>query len=84
MTGALWITTVLSLCLEKFLVGLLGMNILIRNLECHKHLLFLGTEVEFFVTLGVLKDKFLKTFLIFRISMCPIPSCQVLMDYGVK
>ena len=27
-TRALWITTVLSLCLERFLVGLLGMNIL--------------------------------------------------------
>ena len=27
-TRALWITTALSLCLERFLVGLLGRNIL--------------------------------------------------------
>ena len=41
-------------------------------------------NLNFFVTLGVVKDKFLKTFLIFRISMCPIPACPVLMDYGVR
>ena len=46
--------------------------------------LFLDTEAEFFVThiMGVLKDKIFKTFLIFRASMCLIPTCPVLMDCG--
>ena len=42
----------LSLCLERFLVGLLGMNVLIRNLNVIDIFLFKDTEVEFFVTHG--------------------------------
>ena len=53
-TRALLITTVLSLCLEKFLVGLLGMNV-IRSLNVVDIFLFLGTDAEFFVTPGSTK-----------------------------
>ena len=41
--------------LESFIVGLLGMNVLILNVIYI--FLFLGTEVEFFPPVRVLKDK---------------------------
>ena len=66
----------LSLCLERFLVGFLDMNVLIRNFECHRYLFILRHQ-------GVLKDKRFEIFLIFRVSMCHIPACPVLKDYGV-